>query len=108
MSQSVLGLTESDAMAEAQYLIAQSIETGGEALEPAIPAYQEVAQRYPQAPSLVKHGKLVQYQIESSNYPAAQDLLERVFEEHPDGIGRRHIGPLGCDGLPHARLPVGL
>ena len=33
----------------------------------------------------MKHlGKLVQYHIESGDYIAATDMLEQVFEEHPD------------------------
>lgn len=82
---SILGLTESDAMAEAQYLIAQSIEVEGEALEPAIPAYQMVAQRFPQSQYAGEAlGKLVQYHIESGDFVAANDMLEQIFEEHPD------------------------
>ena len=83
--QTIVDLTESDVKDEAQFMIAKSIEDEGGELEPAIPSYQKVADNYPESEYAGDSlGKLVMYHIESKDYVTARDMLERVFEEHPD------------------------
>lgn len=83
----ILNLTDSDAMAEAQFLIAESIEEEKGSLEPAIPAFRQVAERFPQSPFTGRSlGKLVQFHIESGDYATANNMLETIFEEHPDEL----------------------
>ena len=83
----VLALPKSRAKAEAQFLIAKATEArgGDRALEAAIKQYRLCAQRYADSqyagPALAK---LVQYHIDKRDYARANDLLEQIFQDHPD------------------------
>jgi TolA-binding protein len=89
----ILGLKTSQIKAEAQYRIAQAIESeqtsrGGPvpgAAERAIVEYKTCAERYPDSPFAGESlGKLVDYHIEKKDNAAASELLEQVFQDYPD------------------------
>ena len=81
----ILELPESDVKAEAQYQIAKATEASTGQLEPAIPAYQAVADRYPDSEYTGEAlAKLVNYHIETQDFVTANNLLSIIFEEHPD------------------------
>ena len=86
--ETIVGLTESDVKPEAQFLIAETIETKGGKLEPAIPAYQKVANNYPESEYAGESlGKLIQYHIESRDFVTARDMLERCLKNTPISNG---------------------
>ena len=82
----ILGLPESEAKAEAQYYIALILRDGEKgSIEAAIPAFQKVADLYPRSPFAGEAlGELVEYLIKTGDFISAQDRLEVIFEEHPD------------------------
>jgi outer membrane protein assembly factor BamD (BamD/ComL family) len=89
----ILGLKASQAKPEAQYRIAQAIEsersTKGDpvpgAAERAVVEYKVCAERYPDSPFAGESlGKLVDYHIEKQDYAAANDLLDQIFQDYPD------------------------
>jgi len=100
----VLRLPNSMAKAEAQFRIARCIEVQateraearaaktGEAAEPqaglneqAIREYKLCAERYPDSQYAGESlGKLVDYYLQTRDYPRADDLLEQIFEDYPD------------------------
>jgi TolA-binding protein len=99
----IIGLRNSQAKAEAQFRIAETVEaaakeraaeaarkgrrgpSGAEAADAAIPHYKVCAERYPDSefagPSL---GKLIDYYIRTKDYAQADDLLEQIFQDYPD------------------------
>ncbi len=105
----VLALRNSMAKPEAQFRIAQTIETeaaeaaakrnalaaarGGGAgqvdpppSEAAIRAYKRCAERYPESRYAGQSlGKLVGYYLHAGDYARADDLLEQIFQDYPDG-----------------------
>jgi outer membrane protein assembly factor BamD (BamD/ComL family) len=87
----ILALPQSQAKAEAQFLLAQATETAAEVGRPgtgadsAIRLYQQCADKYPGSefagPALAK---VVDYHIRSKDFAQADDLLEQIFNDHPD------------------------
>ena len=102
--QQVLRLPNSMAKAEAQFRIAQAIETegeeraaataaqSGEAVKPyaglseqAIREYKRCAERHPDSQYAGESlGKLGDYYLQTRDYPRADDLLEQIFQDYPD------------------------
>ena len=100
----VLRLPNSMVKDEARYRIAQTIELeaeeraataaakSGEAVkanaglnEQAIQAYKTCAEKHPQSQYAGESlGKLVEYYLETRDYPRADDLLEQIFQDYPD------------------------
>jgi len=103
----VLVLENSQAKAEAQYMIARATEDAAihavlarqgdskntlsqrdieaQALERAVPAYQLCAEKYPDSEYAGEAlAKLVDYYINTRDYAQADDLLERIFVNYPD------------------------
>ncbi|MFM9058162.1 MAG: tetratricopeptide repeat protein [Planctomycetaceae bacterium] len=82
----ILALPASRIKAEAQYRIARATEQfAGPGADVAIAAYKTCAQRYPDSPFAGESlGKLVDYHIDKRDYTAAADLLEQIFQDHPD------------------------
>jgi len=99
----VIRLQNSQAKAEAQFMIAKALEqhaeqsfhaSGGRKgraefsirdAEAAVQAYRECAKKYPDSAYAGESlGKLVEYYMKTQDYVAADDLLEQVFVEHPD------------------------
>jgi TolA-binding protein len=100
----VLQLENSTAKAEAQFMIAQATEQmsmaaarargstqvterdiEAAALERAVPAYRECAERYPDSAYAGESlAKLVDYYINTRDYAQADDLLEQIFNSYPD------------------------
>lgn len=100
----VLRLQHSLAKPESQFLIARTIELqaeeraaaqaarSGEAVQPyaglneqAIQQYKLCAERYPDSQYAGESlGKLVEYYLQTRDYPRADDLLEQIFEDYPD------------------------
>jgi TolA-binding protein len=89
----ILALKTSQIKAEAQFRIAQALESQetntGEpfpgAAERAIVEYKTCAERYPDSPFAGESlGKLIDYHIEKKDNAAASELLEQVFQDYPD------------------------
>jgi len=82
----ILQLEQSQVKAEAQYNIAQCLETSqGENAEPAIRAYRDCAKRYPDSEFAGKSlAKLVDYYITTKDYKQADDMLDQIFQDYPD------------------------
>lgn len=91
----VLGLPKSGAKAEAQFRIAQTVDTlnrsssvtaGPESLSAAaIQEYKLCAERYPESPFAGESlSKLVDYYVDTSDYTQANVLLEQIFQDYPD------------------------
>lgn len=82
----ILNLQNSLVKAEAQYRIAEIHEkmaTGG--ADRSIEQYRLVAQRFPDSEYAGRAlSKLVDYHIETNDLAQANDLLEQVFQDHPD------------------------
>jgi TolA-binding protein len=103
--QQVLGLPNSMVKPQAQFMIAESIyneakereearaSQQGETAKPmagltdeAVRQYKLCAERYPESMYAGESlGKLVDYYLESRDYPRADDLLEQIFQDYPDG-----------------------
>ena len=101
----ILRLPNSMVKAEAQFRIAQTIESeageraaeaaarSGETVAPnaglneqAIRQYKTCAERFPESQYAGESlGKLVDYYLQSRDYPRADDLLEQIFQDYPDG-----------------------
>jgi len=83
--QRILRLPESDAKPKAQFLLAKSMEEEAGQLEAAIPAYQAVADNFPDSQYTGDAlAKLVKYHIDAGDFVSASNLLTIIFEEHPD------------------------
>ncbi|TVR09848.1 MAG: hypothetical protein EA401_12610 [Planctomycetota bacterium] len=81
----IVALDDEDALAEAQFLIAQAIEAEAGRLEPAIPTYRAIATNYPQSRFAGDAlGRLIQYNIDAGDFITATDMLRTVFEQYPD------------------------
>lgn len=85
----VLALPKSQAKAEAQFRIAEATEaveagrTGGR--EAAIQQYKLCAERFPDSAFAGQSlAKLVDYHMELRDYSQANELLEQIFQDHPD------------------------
>lgn len=64
-------------------LISQQTNSGNPGA--AIPLFQNVAERFPQSEFAGEAlARVIDFHIEQSNYPVAQDLLEQVFADQPD------------------------
>jgi len=101
----VLALPHSMAKAEAQFRIAQALETQaaeraaiaaarrGDTREPrttvneaAIVQYKRCAERFPESLYAGESlSKLVDYYLLAGDYARADDLLEQIFQDYPDG-----------------------
>ena len=91
---SVLAMPNSNNKAEAQYLLAQTLEkiaklTTRPDQEPnytsAIAAYRACAENYPQSSFAGESFKrVITYQIEKKDYDRALETLDRVFQDYPD------------------------
>ncbi len=94
--EAILAMPNSHAKAEAQYMIARSLDAGIRAeevktpagarkREAAIRAYKRCAEKYPDSefagPSLAE---LVDYYIRTRDFVRANDLLEQIFQDYPD------------------------
>jgi len=85
-------LKHSEAKAEAQFRIAQTIElldgastTKGQLLSRAIQEYKTCAERYPESPYAGESlAKLIDYNISKGDFPQANSLLEQTFQDYPD------------------------
>ncbi len=95
----VLQLTRSESKGEAQYRIAEAMETDarenaqldtGEVFtlknaEGAVRAYRVCAEKYPDSPFAGPSlAKLIDYYMETRDHVQADDLLEQVFDKYPD------------------------
>jgi TolA-binding protein len=91
----ILRLPQSLAKAEAQFRIAQTVESEAQlaaaankgAANPsaAIPHYKLCAERYPDSEFAGESlGKMIDYYVDSKDYAQADDLLTQVFQDHPD------------------------
>jgi TolA-binding protein len=82
----VLALPLSQAKAEAQFRIAETVELmNPENKALAIPAFKVCAERYPDSEFAgAALGKLVDHYIEAKDYRQAEEQIARVFEDHPD------------------------
>jgi len=82
----VLALPLSQAKAEAQFRIAETIEwMNPENKSLAIPAFKVCAERYPDSEFAgAALGRLVDHFIEAKDYRQAEEQIARVFEDHPD------------------------
>jgi tetratricopeptide (TPR) repeat protein len=93
----ILGLKVGDSLkAEAQYLIAQTLEeeVGNRsysekerlrALGPAIAAYRDCADTFPDSPFAGQAlGKVIDYHLEAKDYGRCKELLQTVFVDFPD------------------------
>jgi len=88
----ILAMENSQAKAEAQYLLATvAIRENNRLPEPqrkkdvAIDIYKQVADRYPDSPFAgMALSELVDYAIESKDFANAEERLRQVFEDHPD------------------------
>lgn len=100
----VLGLTSSLAKGEAQFMIAKTTETQAEEAaaemarktgaqpapnagltEAAIKEYKTCAEKYPESQYAGESlGKLVDFYLNTRDYPRADDLLEQIFQDYPD------------------------
>ena len=86
----ILRLPNSQAKANAQFLIAEATEAGAGdrpgAAEAAIQQYKLCADRYPESEFAGQAlAKLVDYHYTSRDYARAADLLEQIFQDYPDG-----------------------
>jgi len=84
----VIKLPHSTARAEAQFRIAQAIEARGGEGDPerAVAAYKRTAERFPDSEFAGESlGKLVDHHIQRRSYAQANDLLEKIFQDYPDG-----------------------
>ncbi len=85
-------LKHSEAKAEAQFRIAQTIELQDEAstkkgqlLSRAIQEYKTCAERYPESPYAGESlAKLIDYNISKGDFSQANSLLEQTFQDYPD------------------------
>ncbi|MBI2192489.1 MAG: tetratricopeptide repeat protein [Planctomycetes bacterium] len=85
----ILQLPASQVKAEAQFRIAQALESDeaapAAALAKAIPEYQACAERFPDSefagPSLAK---LIDYHVATKDYGQANALLEQIAQDYPD------------------------
>jgi len=102
--QQILRLPNSMVKDEAQFRIARSIELeaeeraaaaaarSGETVKPyaglneqAIRAYKACAEKHPESQYAGESlGKLVDYYLQTRDYPRANDLLEQIFQDYPD------------------------
>ena len=94
----VLALQQSMAKAEAQFHVAECIEAKAmqrisqypnvnrlSAIEPAIQAYKQCAERYPDSEFAGKSlEKVVDYHIDMKDYGQAGELLQQIFQDYPD------------------------
>jgi TolA-binding protein len=86
----ILKLPNSLAKAEAQFRIAETVEAQAMAATPpnpnaAIPHYKLCAERYPDSEFAGESlGKLIDYHVETKDYAQADDLLNQIFQDHPD------------------------
>lgn len=91
----LIALPKSDLKAQAQYNIAATLEKiatrdaearGHEpALENVILSYKKCAEVYPESPFAGDSlDKIVNYYINTKDYPRAVELMERVFQDYPD------------------------
>jgi len=100
----VLALKTSLAKAEAHFMIAKTVETQAEEAaeerlrktgekappnagltEAAIREYKLCAERYPDSQYAGESlGKLVDFYLNTRDYPRADDLLEQIFQDYPD------------------------
>jgi len=85
----ILALSKSQAKAEAQFRIAEATEAmnagqpGGR--EGSIQQYKLCAERYPDSEFAGQSlAKLVDYHVELQDFAQASELLEQVFQDHPD------------------------
>ena len=84
----ILSLPNSQAKAEAQFRIAEATEASStpEQIEGAIQQYKLCADRYPESEYAGRSlAKLVDYYVSTKDYARADDLLEQVFQDYPDG-----------------------
>jgi TolA-binding protein len=80
----VTRLANSHAKAEAQFLIAETLDTTDNRAA-AIREYMACAQRYPDSEYAGKAlGEVVVYHTKSGAYDVAEDLLEQIFVDYPD------------------------
>lgn len=83
-------LKHSEAKAEAQFRIAQTIELmekgqKNATLSRAIQAYKTCAERYPESPFAGESlAKLIDYNISTGDFSQANALLEQTFQDYPD------------------------
>ncbi len=100
--QQILALPKSQVKAEAQFLIAESTETMGfeavtgnsqeqrdsamlQVKERAVAQYKMCADRYPESEFAGRAlAKMIDFQIETKNYPQANELLVQIFQDYPD------------------------
>jgi len=85
----ILTLPKSQVKAEAQFRIAEATETMNasrpDARDAAIQQYKLCADRYPESEFAGRSlAKLVDYHVEMRNFTQASELLEQVFQDHPD------------------------
>jgi len=95
----VTRLPTSQTKPEAQYLIATAVEAQvaaraakagappkPEAVEAAMQQYKLCADRYPESEFAGKAlAKLINYHVTTRDFARAEDLLEQVFQDYPDG-----------------------
>ena len=91
---SVLAMPNSNNKAEAQYLLAQTLEKVAKMntrpdqtpdFTAAIAAYRACAENYPQSSFAGESFKrVITYQIEKKDYDRAIETLDRVFQDYPD------------------------
>jgi len=80
----VTRLANSHAKAEAQFKIAETLDTGGDR-PAAIREYMACAQRYPDSEYAGKAlGEVIVYHTKSGAYDVADDLLEQIFVDYQD------------------------
>ena len=85
-------LKHSEAKAEAQFRIAQTMELAEQrskgnrrAQSGAIQEYKICAERYPESPYAGESlAKLIDYNISKGDFPQANSLLEQTFQDYPD------------------------
>jgi len=88
----IIALPSSLAKAEAQFRIAETVEAQNQPATgrpgnpaAAIPAYKLCAERYPDSQFAgASLGKLIDYYVETKDYAQAEDLLNQIFQDHPD------------------------
>ena len=85
----ILALPKSLVKAEAQFRIAEATEAKNasrpDARDEAITQYKRCAERYPESEFAGQSlAKLVDYHVEMKNYTQAGELLEQIFQDHPD------------------------
>ncbi len=92
----ILGLkTSPDLKAEAQFLLAQTLEQSIRsnlsreerlrALGQAIAAYRSVAEQYPDSPFAGEAlGKVIDFHLEARDYARCLEMIQTVFQDYPD------------------------